>query len=298
MYSKLLVNNKEVPLQTLAIKESVWQYYSIFIFQSTVLLSTRKCTLSLESRNFDLVITRYQFVEGTYLYTAVSERAFNLFNSTSNPVTGVYTAKNLLNNVLGFRCDLPYDSSAIYWILPKLRVKNLIDKLNLYTIVGNGGGSHFYIDLDGFMNYVNFKWVYDFGNSIELNCDVESDEMTLDWAIKVPSVVDFFYSNVHGSKKETLTVKDGYSRASAHFVDTTGYYKQLLINREINDFYNAFFTSRTIAVSIPIVNRPKLGNLYNISNTKKAILTEYEYQYPLADGAVNMYNLKLSTCPL
>lgn len=291
--------NYRIPILSLSFKESVWQYFSVVIFTVDSFLREKKVILTTDSgKSIDLVIVRHQYNDGTYIYTATSDKTAKILNSVTNPVNGNFTVKTLLNQKLGFACNLQYDSSSTFWLLPKTRLKNVIAKLNTYTSVGNGGGSHFYVDLDGYINFVDFKRSFD--HSTVQNLEVSapnSDNGVEDWVLNTQGVIDIYSYGV-SSKNETMKIKEDYGKSSIRFVDSTGNFTALIKQKLQNDFYNAFFTSRNVKVSTSLPFDPRLGTCYKINDSgDKFILTEYEFEYPLAEGGVKTFNLTLSTCP-
>lgn len=284
-------------MKLMQIVEDINQYYSTIVVYSDFYIPKRKVTLSGDG-TIKGVIVSVTMEKDTYKYTIVSEDTYKLINSECNVFQGEASVKTLLNQKLGYSYETAFDSESTYWMFPKMRFNSVIDKLNAYTSFGNGGGAHFFVNLGGKINSVDFKTSFTQGNPVKIEGRVVSDKFYVEWINATPGVVNIFYHNCEGPKKETLTIEKDFGVGNLYFSDNTEKSIDLYKQRLINEFYNNFYTTRQLVVENPLIGMPKIGGLVQIGEIKtKFMISGYTIQVPVEGDKVPMSTLNLVGCP-
>ena len=294
---KLSVDGVDQPMHFMQIVEDINQYYSTILVYSDFYIPKRKVKLSGDA-NVDGVILSANYEGDTYKYVIVCEDTYKLINSECNVFQGEATVKTLLNQKLGYKYETAFDSESGYWMFPKLRFNSVIDKLNAYTVFGNGGGAHFFINLGGVINSIDFKRSFTQGTPVKIEGKVVSDKFYTEWVNATPGIVNIFYHNCEGPQSEVLKLEENFGIGNLYFSDNTEKSFDLYKRRLTNEFYNNFYTTRQLVVENPVMDTPRIGALVQIGDVKTPfMISGYTAQIPVEDDKVPLLTLNLVGCP-
>ena len=92
------------------------------------------------------------------------------------------------------------------------------------------------------------------------------EQLNLDWLDFTPSEYDLFcWDEKNNFKREHLTLVKGYGCATVDIIDTTGVWKNVAKQELTNVFFNKWYSSHTVNVSIPTGVQIQVGDLVDLN---------------------------------
>lgn len=293
----LEIENTQYPIQNLCYNEDFDFVYSYFTFTCPLLLPSRTANLHTTSA-FPIVLLGYEYQDGYYSYRAVSSSAWDILNVTTNSYAGEATVKTLLNTHLSIPCNGNTDSLASYWVVPRQRVSKLLSRLSWYTNTSEGGGSVFYISLDGVVQFLDLRRVHTYDDAYPINGAVLSDHCLTDWISASPGTVNLYWCDYNGFHEETYVIKENYGVGSAFVSAHTEEFITSLKQAYHNQFYKNYYTSRIVKVSNPDTGMIPIGTVVTLNGISSRFLVKgYTLLYSDLDGGFPEISLTLASCP-
>ncbi len=291
---KLLANNVEIPILKYVATQNIFNYYSYVEVEVMGYLPQKVQIVDKVKLNYYVISSR--MTNNSYVYTLVTEAVYQVLNTRSSEFTGDASARTLISNKLGFKCAFSEDTSISHWSIPQSKLIPLIKILNFQTKTQNGGGIHFFLDIDGMFDYLDLKKQFEHGKVQELRGQIVGDSMDLSWIPFTPGQVNIVYNTVKGPATKTLNLLKDYGVATMYESFSTEYGLEQAELFASNAFYTNYYTARTINLINPDVGNLKIGNVYKIMGTEvKAILTGISIECSVDKSSVAKITLTLSS---
>lgn len=275
---KLLADGAVLPFFSCEISESIDYYYSTlkFVIQGNPKFS--ELALDDGKNKIDLHVMHVVFNSGQFQITCCAQEAYNLLNMVTPPLAGEYDISGLCKK-LGVPCFCRHKSATIYWLLPSMKLVNLIDVINKYGWHENGGGTRCYLDMLGNLRVIDMKSAHD-DNPKELIGEVISDHKTIDFQLFTPGVVHVTsFTGLETSTKDIIIQKN-VGEGNLRVNDTTSYLTEMREHLVTNDYWFKRLTSRKFEVDCTNTGVADIGECVSISGIKPLIVTGVTYMTP------------------
>lgn len=267
---KLLVNDKEVAVESSVIYEDFNYYYSFITIKTVMDLKTQKLTLK-ETVPVLCHVLRVDYQSPYFVYTCITESQYEILNTLTIPFEGEATVEMMLRSV-GVTPMFTHNSQSTYWTLPSMKLKTLIDTINNYAVYPNGGGVRAYLDLNGCIS-VHDTTLELANKATDIINDVSQDTLSLDWVTVTPGKVNLtVYDGLLQTNEELVFEKDmgvGNARISVN----TEYAKDLFIAKLRNNYFYNRNTARKLVIDLKNSSVYKLGTTLTISGLGPFIVT-------------------------
>jgi len=266
-------DKRKVQIGDLVIMDDLSTYHNVITFTSLGFLFTNEGKIETDVVTFDVHIeNQVQTDNNQVKVECVTMDVYNAFNATTAGYTGRTTLNGLFSK-LGFNYKSNYQSNNTYFSIPQCMVVSMFDALTKYASFANGGGAHFFMNEKGNVNGYDYKLIKEKGKALPMVAEINGRSSKTDWINFNPSEYDInYWDNNNKFKKETLKTIKGHGRAVINVTDTTGVYYDAVKQEVVNNFYNKWFTSYVLNVTLLAVNNPhafKVGDLIYLNNDKE-----------------------------
>lgn len=259
-----LAKDNNIPISDLVITDNLASYHNVISFTCPGYIDVVDGTIQTNYDKFDVHIVNQVEQDDTVKIDCVSKEVHNTFDSNTAGFTG-YTTIDKLFSKLGFKYNSKYQSNNTYFSIPQCMVTTLFDNLTNYASFSNGGGAHFYMLMDGTICGFDYKLIMEKSKPIKISGRITASQRKLDWVDYTPSEYDLYYwDNENKFKKDLLTIKKGFGKGSVHLNDTTGVWKEPVKQRLTNQFYNKWYSSNALTVTMTLGCMPPIGSLVEL----------------------------------
>jgi hypothetical protein len=263
-----LVKDKRIPIADVVFVDNLSAYHNVISFTTVSKLYTSEGKIDIDSKKqYDVrILSQVKTQDNKIKVDCVTRKIYDAFNSITAGYTG-FTNINSLFSKLGFSYESNCKSNNSYFCIGQYSVTSLFDELTKHASFANGGGAHFYMAQDGVVHGFDYKLIKEKAKATPFAGNIMSEEIDMNWTEYTPSEYEMFvYDNNNNLKREKLTLEKGFGKASVHLTDTTGIWKDVAKQELTNMFYNKWYNSHTVVVSIPMGLIPILGSLINLNN--------------------------------
>ena len=266
-------DKRKIQIGDLVIMDDLSTYHNVISFTALGFLFTDEGRIETDAAKFDVHIeNQVQTSNNQVKVECVTMDVYNAFNAT----TAGYTGRTTLNGLfakLGFNYKSNYQSNNTYFSIPQCMVVSMFDKLTKYASFANGGGAHFFMNVKGDVNGYDYKLIKEKAKAVNMFAEINGRSFKTDWINFNPSEYDInYWDNNNKFKKDTLKTIKGHGKAILNVNDTTGEYYNAVKQEIVNNFYNKWFTSYILNVTLLATNNPqnfKVGDLIYLNNNKE-----------------------------
>lgn len=260
------VKDKKIPITDLVLSDNIGEYHSTISFTSVAELYTHDGRIETDFTNFDVCVeNQTRMSDGKMKIDCVSKEIHDKFCSVTAGYNGNTTVERLFNK-LGFNYKSDYQTNNTYFAIPQCRVVTLFDELTRAASFSNGGGAHFYMTNDGYIHGYDYKLIKDKRKPYRLDATIQGKGLKTNWLDFTPSEYDLFcWDEKNNFKKEHFTIIKGFGCACVDINDTTGVGKNVVKQELTNMFYNKWYSSYTVNVSIPTGVQIQVGDLVDLN---------------------------------
>lgn len=196
----------------------------------------------------------------SYEYLCMSDKQYAAWSRMSRPVNMTGDCVALIRE-LGFDHDIAYRSKAQSHCLPAMSLEGVLDYLSQHIQFDNGGAPVFFLDFNGRVRALDYYYEYNSfsGDPFKVPSDILSDVCDSSWINHIPSSVRILQSDKDGIRvKDEVLFKDFGTQAKLYSTDFMGLKHDALLQEYHNDYYTAFFRSRSITFD-DITGKVRLG---------------------------------------
>ena len=263
-----LAKDRKIPISDLVIADDLSMYHTAISFNTNARIYVLEGKIEYDGSKIDVIIINQNPTgEGYFKTDCVTKKVYNTFDDVCAGYNGRTTIDSLFAK-LGFTYYSDFKSNNSYFSIPQCKITTLFDKLTTSASFANGGGAHFYMQMNGVVYGYDYKLIKEKSRIIPIKGEVYSQSTNTEWNEFSASEYDLYcWDNNNNYKKENLVIEKGYGRMAVPINDTTGIYKDVLKQELTNKFYNKWFNSRQILVNIaPTQEKIKLGQLVDLNN--------------------------------
>lgn len=238
------------PVLSIQVIESLDYFSAMIRITSTTPPNDSEFTVPLvqggTSESFMVFMTHFNDnVYVTYLYP---KKFYAMYKNLFAGYTGYATVESLASSV-GFTYNGP-KSLKTYWDLPKMSLQKLLKLLTKYASIEGGGAPHFYINLNGNVQCVDYKYSIDKMAPDLVVGTLTSSKMSTEWYSQIPGDFRFIKFFPDGTSVENYTVQPNtmFSQVSCYFStrDASNTINQVFSNQ----FYEYYYSTNVAEVSL------------------------------------------------
>ena len=270
-----LVKDKKIPITDVVLTDNIGEYHGTITFTSVAKLYAHEGRVDLEHTSFDVYVeNQTRMPDGKMKIDCVSKEIHDKLNSVTAGYNGNTTVERLFNK-LGFNYKSDYQTNNTYFSIPQCTVVTLFDKLTRAASFSNGGGAHFYMSSDGYIHGYDYKLIKEKRKPYRLDAPLQSEQLKTDWLDFTPSEYELFcWDENNQFKREHFTIVKGFGCACVDINDTTGVWKNVAKQELTNMFYNKWYSSHTVNVSIPTGIQVMVGDLVDLNGLGKTYIVK------------------------
>lgn len=283
---KFYANNIGFQVAQANMVSDLQNYYSVVEFYTQLKLSFSTVVEFENTKRQRLYIKVCVFEGNLYHYTCVTDKQLLVLNSTIDSFVGMSTVKNLLSK-LGFKSVITVDSISSMWIIPKSNFKSLIQTLNNYAVIPNGGAPKFFLDLEGNIRYVDYVNAYNDKISTILGT-INSDVSNTEWTLSVPANLRIFVSSINGLSKQEIILNKDLPWAKIECNDTTSYKADLIKRKFINEYNRNWYSSRKISLTDISSIPHRVGQFVTIESKVKGVIDSLSIPFSMNGESVRI----------
>lgn len=146
---QLLLDGEQIPLGTITVRESVFEYSATLVFQSFTPLAFEKITLVVDSETEYSPVRTEQLTQTAYQYTCYPKKYVEFLQKVTVPLNMEANVTDLLQALSLAEFSVNHNSIPLQHVLPSLRGKSIIDYLTRYSRFENGGCPTFHFGVSG-----------------------------------------------------------------------------------------------------------------------------------------------------
>lgn len=261
-----LASDRKIQITDLVLSDNLSTYHNLISFTSVSKLYENKGKVESDFATFEVCVrNQTRMSDGKIKVDCVSKEVQDALSSTTAGYTGRTTVNGLFSK-LGFNYRSDFQSNNSYFSIPECSLTTLFDNLTKYASFANGGGAHFFMTADGVVHGYDYKLIKDKKKAYKIEGNLQSEQMNTDWLMYTPSeYVLFCWDNKNNFEKETFAITKGFGRATVDINDTTGVWKDAAKQELTNMFYNKWYSSHALNVSIPQGVQVMLGDLVDLN---------------------------------
>lgn len=258
--------DKRIPITDIVLTDNIGEYHGTITFTSVAKLYAHDGCIETDFTKFDVCVeNQTRMPDGKIKIDCVSKEIHDKLNSVTAGYNGNTTVEHLFNK-LGFNYKSDYQTNNTYFSIPQCTVITAFDNLTRYASFSNGGGAHFYMSSDGYVHGYDYKLIKEKGKPYILNAPLQSEQLKTDWLDYTPSEYELFcWDEKNNFKREHLTLVKGFGCASVDINDTTGVWKTVAKQELTNMFFNKWYSSHTVNISIPTGVQIQVGDLVDLN---------------------------------
>lgn len=290
---RLLIDNQATYFSNLSIIEDLSQYFMTVEFSIPFKLNSSQSIVLEDTKKVSLHVTQFYWANDVYTYICISSTVYSVLNKSCHPFSGLTNISSLCSK-LGFTVDIYSCGNQSYWNFPQCKLTTAIDLLNSYASFPMGGGSRFYLDVDGVLRCVDFKFVFQ-ANSVDLSASVISDRCLNDWFIATPGTINLYSYSATSIKTERFVIKEGFGVGNAFVNDTDSLSLSMLKHKLINEFWYNYYTSRQLEVQVLEAPSCNIGDLVNLNKNLVCTVVGRTIRVSESDDSSPQIFLKLAT---
>lgn len=270
-----LTKDKSIKITDLVLEDNIGEYHGMISFTTVAKLYAHDGRIDTDFTSFDVCVeNQTRMSDGKIKVDCVSKDVHDVLNSDTAGYNGNTTVERLFNK-LGFAYKSQYQTNNTYFSIPQCTVITLFDKITRSASFANGGGAHFYMGNDGMIYGYDYKLIKEKQRSFRVDASVQSEQMKLDWLDYTPSEYDLFiWDENNAFKRERLTLVKGFGCATVDIVDTTGVWKNVAKQELTNMFFNKWYSSHTVNISVPTGVQIHVGDLIDLNGLGKTYIVK------------------------
>lgn len=221
----------------------------------------------------------------------------NLRNSNFEAFYGESTVENLLQTI-GIEFRSSFSTQSSFWNIPKCKLHTLIDHLNKYAVISNGGGARFYIDIVGRLNMCDLKKAYNTTAEVKLYGTLIDAEINESWKGNYSGEIELTKYTFNNETTTTLVLEQGFGKGSYRINVTDNNAINLPEQRLKNEFYRKYFTTHIIKLDVQASFVVFLGQpiQYKNDNSYNTFIV-YESRRTIDDHNNQTLKLTIVSCP-
>lgn len=243
-------DGKYVPVLSIQIIESL-DYLSamVRITTSTPLYGSEyQIPQVYEGKPMKFTVFMSNFNENVFVSYLYPTHFFAMHKNLFAGFTGYSTVENLAKS-LGFSYTGP-KSLRTYWDLPKTSLHKILTLLTKFASIEGGGAPHFYINLDGCFQCVDYKYSVEKMSPVLLVATTQGSKYSTEWFSQIPGDFRFVKFFPDGTEVENYTVKPNtlFSQVSCYF--STRDAANTINQAYSNQFYEYYYTTTVADVTL------------------------------------------------
>lgn len=258
----ITVDGSKVPYYNFSIVESFNLYYHYVSFTTSVYLASHEIVIDTDIKEKYYVLSTV-FRDGKYTYTAIPESTHKLIDSIYPAVTGSYSNSQLCAKLGIPTQDLP-TTNQVFWIIPSLSLLKLLQFLDDYSSIQNGGGVKHFINLKGKLTCVDLKRAFS-DSAIEIPVGVESDLVQTDWMTTIGGSYNLIVASNDKIKTSPFIINSGVSSVPVYVNDTTGHAYDLVKQSLHNLYWRNYYTSREVKATFAGTANIGVGSIVSLN---------------------------------
>lgn len=269
-----IANDRKIPISDLIIVDDLSMYHTAISFSTNARFGVLEGTIQHNSSKMNVVIVNQTPTDkGLFKTDCVTRDIYDKFKSVTAGYNGRITIDGLFRK-LGFQYKSNYVSNNSYFSIPQCKVTTLFDKLTLSASFANGGGAHFYMQLDGVVYGYDYKLIKEKSKAISIKGEVYSENTNTDWMEFTASEYELYYwDNNNRYRKENFVIERGWGKMAVPLNDTTGVWKDVVKQELTNKFYNKWFNSHQLLVNLaPSKEKINIGQLVSLYDGKDTFI--------------------------
>lgn len=292
----ITLNEKEVLSTGFTIIESLDQYCTTVEMTTEQIVAKEGYALQNGSNSIPLTIESIAGQTGGYRILFEPTKYTKLKNSTMLGYYGDATVETLVQS-MGIELKSKFKTLQSFWNIPECKIMTLIDTLNKYTTVSNGGGSRFYIDILGNLNFCDLKSSYESIAEVTMFGDVLSEQQDKSWTIINPGVVNISKYTTEGVSNSEYKIVEGYGKGSYRIKISDE--RSINLPEQIlkNEFYRKYYTSHIVKLSTQPSFVVFLGQPLKVKNSiEEKPFIVYESRRTINPNGIQDLQLTLVSC--
>lgn len=279
-------NGVSIPVGSCEMVMDIQNFYTVFEITSYAqMLAGSTITMQGEAAG-SLVVLQSVLEEDTYKYTCVTQDQWDTFKVVTQPFQGTASIKTLLSKI-GFKCIFEEDSNPSWWMLPQLSYKGVLQALNRWTVIVNGGAPRFFLDLKANVRYVDLKKSLT-DKPASIAGDVVSDYLDIEWLNNVPGNIDIYHMDKDSLSVEQLSLNNNLPTVKVFVNDTTQNVLSLRKQSFINEYNYRLLTSRTITMSGVFSAPHRVGQHVVLNGKVKGIITGIRIPFSISNESTRL----------
>lgn len=287
----VIVGGAEVPYLSISVAESVFQYTTVVSVVSPVPFSTDRFEISFDNDKLKFVVIEEERNGATaFIIKAYPADFFDMLNTTYESFVGVATTKELTEKIgLPVEFEEGKEGDPAFWVLPKYKLRNIIDRIQKGTIINNGGLPLVHADMNGrlllqdIMTASKKTGVF-FGY-------MEKVAVSSQYIQRVPGSAHFVFYSEKSFEEEDVVIEKGLGTATICCFADTPEEKEYQINQYRWNYYMSKVKAMTMCFTGVDALYGSVGDLIQHQSTGMwYVLLEATYTLS-GDKLIGSYNV-------
>jgi len=255
---RLISNGVELAYKSILISESYTKYYAELIVVSSVPI-LGQLQFVLGTTIVPVVVYEVKMNEGDFIYTMVHKKVHDLLNTSISAYRGTKTTEDLLS-MYGIEIDSRYKTLPVNWNIYQCKLKTFLDIVKGRTEVIDGSGCVVTMTLLGKLS-VSFLKNNKTKDLKKIIGAPAQEKISYDWKIGVTGVVNLSTHCGDGVVSKRIVFEEGFGDSAVNRFLTIEENKDVQITLLRNQFYQALYTSRVLALNNCVIEEIVLGDM-------------------------------------